>query len=68
MSSQTLFDKIWDRHVVVAGEDGQTLLYIDRHLCHDGSIQGFKRLRQQGRQPKTDCQRCPRLLKHHRQA
>ena len=50
MSGQTLFDKIWDRHVVAIREDGQTLLYIDRHLCHDGSIQGFKRLRQLGRQ------------------
>ena len=49
MSDRTLFDKIWDRHVVAAREDGQTLLYIDRHLCHDGSFRGFKRLRQQGR-------------------
>ena len=49
MSGQTLFDKIWDRHVVVVRDDGQTLLYIDRHLCHDGSFHGFQQLRKEGR-------------------
>ncbi len=44
MTAKTLFDKIWDRHVV-AERDGQTLIYIDRHLCHDGSYQAFDRLR-----------------------
>lgn len=41
---KTLFDKIWDRHVVTE-KLGKTLLYIDRHLCHDGSMPGFERLR-----------------------
>lgn len=45
MSAKTLFEKIWDRHVVVERGDGQCLLYIDRHLCHDGSFNGFRRLR-----------------------
>ena len=45
----TLFEKIWNRHVVTARDDGQTLLYIDRHLCHDGSFAAFKRLRATGR-------------------
>ena len=49
MSSLSLFEKIWNRHVVVERDDGQTLLYIDRHLCHDGSFNGFSQLRAAGR-------------------
>ena len=45
---QTMFEKIWDAHVVGSRPDGQTLLYVDRHLLHDGSIWGFERLRQNG--------------------
>ena len=45
MTGKTLFDKIWDRHVVTE-KFGKTLLYIDRHLCHDGSFRGFERLRE----------------------
>lgn len=48
MSGRTLFEKIWDHHVVVERDDAQTLLYVDRHLCHDGSFNGFKRLRAAG--------------------
>ncbi len=44
MSGKTLIDKIWDRHIVTR-KHGQTLLYIDRHLCHDGSHVAFERLR-----------------------
>ena len=33
----TMFEKIWSRHVVADGPGGQTLLYVDRHLLHDGS-------------------------------
>jgi 3-isopropylmalate/(R)-2-methylmalate dehydratase large subunit len=44
----TMFEKIWRRHVVVDRPDGYTLLYIDRHLLHDGSAAGFDRLRQRG--------------------
>lgn len=47
MAGQTLFDKIWNRHIVTE-KHGQTLLYIDRHLLHDGSIWGFERLRRNG--------------------
>jgi 3-isopropylmalate/(R)-2-methylmalate dehydratase large subunit len=47
MTGKTLFEKIWERHVVTE-QHGQTLLYIDRHLCHDGSFSAFKRLRQRG--------------------
>ncbi len=50
--AKTLFEKIWDAHAIVARDDGQTLLYIDRHLCHDGSFAGFRTLRKQGRKVK----------------
>jgi 3-isopropylmalate/(R)-2-methylmalate dehydratase large subunit len=49
MSGRTLFDKIWERHVAVRRDDGQELIYIDRHLCHDGSFVAFGRLRESGR-------------------
>ena len=42
---RTLFEKIWSRHVVTEGPGGQSLLYIDRHLLHEGS---FARLRAPG--------------------
>jgi 3-isopropylmalate/(R)-2-methylmalate dehydratase large subunit len=41
----TMFEKIWRRHIVVDRPDGYTLLYIDRHLMHDGSVWGFNQLR-----------------------
>ncbi len=47
--AQTLFDKIWNAHVVVAREDGTSLLWIDRHLVHDGGFHGFGMLRHAGR-------------------
>jgi len=46
MNARTMFEKIWQRHVVVDRDDGYTLLYIDRHLMHDGSAAGFTRMRQ----------------------
>ena len=48
--SRTLYDKIWDEHVVHAEEDGTAVLYIDRHLVHEvTSPQAFEGLRQAGR-------------------
>ena len=48
--SQTLFEKIWDRHVVTTLADGTTILYIDRHLIHEvTSPQAFEGLRLTGR-------------------
>ncbi len=35
MSARTLYDKLWESHVVEAREDGAALLYIDRHLVHE---------------------------------
>ena len=49
----TLFDKIWDRHVVHEREDGRTLLYVDRHLLQDGSAPAFAMLRQRGLVPRV---------------
>jgi 3-isopropylmalate/(R)-2-methylmalate dehydratase large subunit len=48
---RTLFDKIWDSHVVHRQEDGTCILYIDRHLVHEvTSPQAFEGLRLAGRQ------------------
>ena len=47
---RTLFDKIWDSHVVDVQEDGACLLYIDRHLVHEvTSPQAFEGLRNSNR-------------------
>ena len=47
--AKTLFDKIWDAHVVNHIEDGPDQLYIDRHYCHEvTSPQAFEGLRQRG--------------------
>ena len=43
---QTLYDKIWNEHVVHQQNDGTTLLYVDRHLIHEvTSPQAFEGLR-----------------------
>ena len=50
--AQTLYDKLWDSHVVDTGDDGTTMLYIDRHLLHEvTSPQAFEGLKLAGRQP-----------------
>ncbi|MGB0626645.1 MAG: 3-isopropylmalate dehydratase large subunit [Alphaproteobacteria bacterium] len=47
---KTLFDKIWDSHLVDTQEDGTCLIYIDRHLVHEvTSPQAFEGLRMTGR-------------------
>ena len=45
---QTMFEKIWSRHVVAEGPGDQALLYIDRHLLHEGSAAAFVRLAKRG--------------------
>jgi 3-isopropylmalate/(R)-2-methylmalate dehydratase large subunit len=48
--ARTLYDKIWDDHVIETGAGGATLLYIDRHLVHEvTSPQAFEGLRLAGR-------------------
>jgi len=52
MSGQTLYDKLWQAHVVYEEDDGTALLYIDRHLVHEvTSPQAFEGLRLAGRRP-----------------
>ncbi|MFZ5620949.1 MAG: 3-isopropylmalate dehydratase large subunit [Pseudomonadota bacterium] len=52
MAGKTLYDKLWDAHVVRSDADGTTLLYIDRHLVHEvTSPQAFEGLRLAGRTP-----------------
>jgi 3-isopropylmalate/(R)-2-methylmalate dehydratase large subunit len=52
MTARTLYDKLWDAHVVRTEPDGTTLLYIDRHLVHEvTSPQAFEGLRLAGRTP-----------------
>ena len=47
---KTLFDKIWESHLVDTQEDGTCLIYIDRHLVHEvTSPQAFEGLRMNGR-------------------
>jgi len=57
---KTLFDKIWDKHVVATVSDGPTQLYIDRHYCHEvTSPQAFQGMRNRNlkflRPEKTFC-------------
>ena len=50
MKPRTLFDKIWDYHLISTQEDGASLIYIDRHLVHEvTSPQAFEGLRMSGR-------------------
>ena len=52
MAGKTLYDKLWDSHVVRRDEGGTCLLYIDRHLVHEvTSPQAFEGLRLAGRRP-----------------
>ena len=55
MSGKTLYDKIWDAHLVTQREDGYSLIYIDKHLIHEvTSPQAFEGLRMTNRKV-----RCP---------
>ena len=52
MTPQTLFDKLWQRHVVLEDSGGFAMLYVDRQLVYEvTSPQAFEGLRQSGRQP-----------------
>ncbi len=68
---KTLFDKIWDAHVVSHIEDGPDMLYIDRHYCHEvTSPQAFEGLRRRGisvmRPDRTVCAPDHNIPTHHR--
>ena len=50
--AQTLYDKLWNAHIVHQESDGTCLLYIDRHLLHEvTSPQAFEGLAIAGRKP-----------------
>ena len=52
MTGKTLYDKVWDAHVVGSRDDGTTIVYIDTHLLHEvTSPQAFEGLRLAGRSP-----------------
>ena len=52
MAGKTLYDKLWDAHVVCQRDDGSALIYIDRHIVHEvTSPQAFEGLRLAGRTP-----------------
>ena len=52
MKARTLYDKLWESHVVRTESDGTALLYIDRHLVHEvTSPQAFEGLKLAGRKP-----------------
>jgi 3-isopropylmalate/(R)-2-methylmalate dehydratase large subunit len=43
-TSRTLFDKLWDAHVIITRDDGECLLWVDRHFVHEGSHHAFRKL------------------------
>ncbi len=45
---RTLLDKLWDQHEVLRREDGASLLWVDRHLVHEGSHHAFRKLDERG--------------------
>lgn len=52
MAGKTLYDKLWDAHIVEEFDDGTTLIYIDRHIIHEVTTpQAFEGLRLAGRKP-----------------
>ncbi len=48
IQSESLFEKIWARHVIVERAPGPSLLYIDRHIIHEGSFHAFAQLKERG--------------------
>ena len=52
MAGKTLYDKLWDMHLVKQRDDGSALIYIDLHILHEvTSPQAFEGLRLAGRKP-----------------
>jgi 3-isopropylmalate/(R)-2-methylmalate dehydratase large subunit len=45
---QTIIDKLWVSHEIVCREDGQSLLWVDRHYVHEGSFHAFGKLAERG--------------------
>ncbi|OWU83127.1 isopropylmalate isomerase [Oceanicola sp. 22II-s10i] len=49
---KTIIDKIWEEHEILRDEGGTSLLYVSRHLAHDGSIHAFTFLEERGLTPR----------------
>jgi 3-isopropylmalate/(R)-2-methylmalate dehydratase large subunit len=45
----TLFDRLWQSHVITMREDGEALLWVDRHFVHEGSHHAFRQIASKGR-------------------
>jgi len=45
---QTIIDKLWAAHEILRREDGESLLWVDRHFVHEGSFHAFSRLAERG--------------------
>ena len=52
-AARTMLDKIWSEHGILEREDGETLLYVDRHLIHDGYRPAFEFLEARGLKPRA---------------
>lgn len=48
MTARRMLDKLWDAHEVLRRDDGMSLLWVDRHLVHEGSHHGFAKLAARG--------------------
>jgi 3-isopropylmalate/(R)-2-methylmalate dehydratase large subunit len=48
-----MYDKIWSTHRIMSRDDGQDLLFIDRHFIHDVTAQSFEMLRERGLKPRS---------------
>lgn len=44
MIARTLLDKLWERHEILADDNGKSLLWVDRHLVHEGSHHAFRKI------------------------
>jgi homoaconitase/3-isopropylmalate dehydratase large subunit len=47
-TGRTLIDKLWDAHAITTREDGTSLIWIDRHLVHEGSFLAFDQVAERG--------------------
>ena len=54
-AGMTMLDKIWSKHSILERADGETLLYVDRHLVHDGYAPAFEFLKARGLKPQARC-------------
>src|SRR5690554_4485764 len=48
MAGKTLFDKVWQAHEICQNDEGQSLLWVDRHLAHEGSFHAFNKIAERG--------------------